>query len=219
MLTIFKHECLIMLRQSQEWLYPISFFIIVICLFPLAFSPDPAFMTRYLPGCIWIAALFANLLTLQNIFATDIEDGHLEQCVLSKTPLALLLFAKIAATWLIATAPFVLLAPLLGYLFGLSLPVSLVLALSLLLGTPMITLIGSLGVALTFGLRQKGMLIGLLILPLITPILIFAVSVVTQMQSGFSVAGPLAFLSGCCLISLLIFPWIIAATVRIGLDD
>lgn len=216
---LFYTECLLLLRHSREWVYPLSFFVLTICLFPLAFSPDPAFLQRWLPGCVWIAALFASLQTLQQVFASDFEDSHLNQWLFTPIPLSMIVFTKIAAHWLVTILPLILITPILTCLFGLSLGVSCALALSLLLGTPIVTLIGSLAIALTFGLRQKGMLIGLLMLPLVTPVLIFGVAIVHQVQAGFSISGPLSFLTGCCLLAILCIPSAIAAAIRIGIDD
>lgn len=216
---IFHTELILLLRRSQEWLYPLGFFVIVISLFPLAFTPDPIFLQKYVPGCIWIAALLASLLAVENVFHSDMEDGNLEQLVLSQTPLTMIMFAKMSAQWIVTELPLVLLTPILGCMFHLSLSTIAALCTSLLIGTPILTLIGSLGVALTLGLRQQGMLLGLLILPLVTPVLIFGVNIVQQEQAGFSIAAPLAFLAGLSVLAITALPWAIAATLRIGLDD
>lgn len=216
---VFYTELLLLLRRSQEWLYPLGFFVIVMSLFPLAFTPDPVFLQKYVPGCVWIAALLASLLAIENVFHTDIEDGNLEQLALSPTPLTLTLSAKLLAQWLVTEFPLVLLTPVLGIMFHLSASAIFALCTSLLLGTPILTLIGSLGVALTLGLRQHGVLLGLLMLPLVIPVLIFGVNIVQQSQAGFRIAAPLAFLSGLTILAITLLPWAIAATVRVGLDD
>lgn len=216
---VFQIELLLLLRRSHEWLYPLGFFVIVISLFPLAFTPDPQFLQKFVPGFMWIAALLASLLSIENVFFTDVEDGNIEQLLLSQIPLTLLVLAKLSAQWLVSELPLILLTPLLGSLFHLTLPTMLALSLSLLLGTPILVLIGSLGVALTLGLRQQGVLLGLLILPLVTPVLIFGVNIVQQAQAGFSIIGPLAFLGGLCAFAITLLPWAIAATLRISLDD
>lgn len=216
---VFYTECLLLLRRSQEWLYPLGFFIIVISLFPLAFSPDPAFLQKYIPGCIWIAALLASLLSIENVFYTDMEDGYLEQQILSTMPLTLLVFAKLCAQWLITELPLIFLTPLLGWIFNLPAHATLSLCLGLLLGTPILTLIGSLAVALTLGLRQQGVMLGLLMFPLITPVLIFGVNIVQQSQAGFSVSGPFAFLAGLCVLAMTLLPFAIAAALKVSVDD
>lgn len=216
---VFYIELLLLLRRSHEWLYPLGFFIIVVSIFPLAFTPDPAFLQKYIPGCIWIAALLASLLSIENVFFTDMEEGNLEQLLLSQTPLTSILFAKLSAQWVVTQLPLILLTPVLSILFHLSFAVTLSLCLSLLCGTPILTLIGSLGVALTLGLRQQGVLLGLLMLPLVTPVLIFGVNIAQQTQAGFSIQGPLTFLAGLCMFAMTLLPWAIGVTLRISLDD
>lgn len=216
---LFYTELVLLLRRSQEWLYSVGFFVIVISLFPLAFTPDPAFLQKYVPGCIWIAALLASLLAVENVFYTDLEDGNLEQLVLSQTPLTMIVIAKMCAQWIVTELPLILLTPILGVMFHLSASTIAALCASLLIGTPILTLIGSLGVALTLGLRQQGMLLGLLMLPLVTPVLIFGVNIVQQEQAGFSIAAPLAFLSGLSILAITALPYAIAATLRVGMDD
>lgn len=216
---IFYMELVLLLRRSQEWLYPLSFFVIVISLFPMAFTPDPVFLQKYIPGCIWIAALLASLLSVENMFAAELEDGNMDQLLLTQTPLALLMLAKMSAQWLVTQLPLILLTPILGTMFHLSLSTVLLLSVSLLLGTPILTLIGSLCVALTLGLRQQGVLLGLLILPLVTPVLIFGVNLVQQSQGGLAITGPLAFLAGLSVFTITLLPWAIAATLRVSIDD
>jgi heme exporter protein B len=217
--SFFYFELLLAFRRAQDWIHPISFFIILMLFFPLAFSPDPIFLQKHLAGCVWIAALFASILSLMHLFHTDLEEGFLEQLILSSSPFGLLLFAKLLAHWLLSALPLILLTPIIGILFHTPLEITGILALSLLLGTPILTFVGALGVALTLGLRQQSILLGLLILPLFIPVLIFCVSMVQQFQAGFSIMGIVAFLAGLCLLTLLFLPWAIAATLRIGLDD
>jgi heme exporter protein B len=216
---IFYTEMVLLLRRSQEWLYPLGFFVIVISLFPLAFTPDPAFLQKYIPGCIWIAALLASLLAIEHVFYRDVEDGNMEQLLLSQTPLTLLVMAKLCAQWIVTALPLILLTPMLSLLFHLPLYTMMTLCLSLLLGTPILTLVGSLGAALTLGLRQQGVLLGLLMLPLVTPVLIFGVNIVQRGQSGFAIAGPLAFLAGLAVLAVTLLPWAIGAALRVGFDD
>lgn len=216
---IFASELILLLRRSQEWLYPLGFFVIVISLFPLAFSPNPATLQALAPGLIWIAALFANLLASENIFFTDTEDGHIEQLLLSPLPLSLLVLIKISAQWLVTQLPLILLTPLLSTLFHLSLHTIFILCISLLFGTPILTLLSSLGVALTLGLRQQGILLGLLILPLATPVLIFGVNIAQQSQSAFPFTNSLAFLAGLCMLAATLLPLAIATTLRLGADE
>lgn len=215
---IFYTELILLLRRSQEWLYPLGFFTIVVCLFPLAFTPDPQFLKQYVPGCIWMAALLASLLSLERIFYTDLKEGSLEQLLLSPTPLTLLLSTKLFAHWIATELPLIILTPLLGWMFHLDSFSTLVLCLSLFLGTPILTLLGSMVVALTLELRQQGVLLGLLLLPLVVPVLIFGVNLVQQAQAGLSITGSLAFLSGLTIFAVTILPWGVAATLRVSLD-
>lgn len=218
-LSILRTELLLHLRRSQAWLYPIVFFIIIMCLFPLAFTPDSSFLQKYVPGFIWIAALLSSLLSIENIFYADLEDGYLEQMILSDTPLSLSIMTKMAAQWMVSQLPLILLTPILGIMFDLSFTVIMAVCLGLLFGTPILILIGALGVALTIGLRQHGAILGLMILPLVTPVLIFGVNIAQQAQTGFSIAAPLAFLAGLSLLSVTLLPWAIAAALRVGMDD
>lgn len=216
---IFYTELVLLWRRSHAWLWPLSFFVIVVSLFPLALTPDPIFLQKYIPGCIWIASLLASLLSIENVFLTDVEEGYLEQCLLSQLPLTLLILAKLCAQWVMTEFVLIVLTPILGILFHLPALTIEVLAFSLLLGTPILTLLGSLVVALTLGLRQPGALLGLLILPLVTPVLIFGMNMVQQAQAGLSITGSLAFLAGISVLAITLMPWAIASTLRISQDD
>lgn len=216
---VFYTESVLLLRRSQEWLYSLGFFVIVMCFFPLAFTTDPETLQKLIPGCIWITALLASLLATENVFYSDMEDGNLEQLLLCQLPLAWLIAAKLFAQWIISELPLILLTPVLCLLFHLPVSAILFLCLGLLLGTPILTLIGSLGVALTLGLRQQGVLLAILILPLVTPVLIFGVNIVKQAEAGFAVAGACAFLAGLCVLAITLLPWVIAVALRVSLDD
>jgi heme exporter protein B len=216
---IFYTEVLLLWRRSHEWLYPLAFFMMTMSLFPLAFTADPLFLKKIMPGCIWLALLFATLLANGNIFATEVEDGYLEQLILSDTPLTLVIFIKIIAHWLIVQFPLILIAPLIGLVFHLNVDTIVMLCVTMFLGSPILTLIASLSVALTFGLRQQGVMLGLLMLPLITPVLIFGVNIVHEANAGFAVLGPCAFLAGLCVLSLTLLPIAIASALKISIDD
>ncbi|MBX3708431.1 MAG: heme exporter protein CcmB [Gammaproteobacteria bacterium] len=216
---LFYMELTLLLRRSQEWLYPLGFFVIVISLFPLAFTPDPVFLKKYIPGCLWTTALLASLLPMENIFFTDMEDGNIEQLLLSQVPLTICMLAKFSAQWLAIELPLIILTPLIGVFFHLSATTTMALCASLLVGTPLLTLIGGLGAALTLGLRQQGVLLSLLILPLVIPVLIFGVNITQQSQAGLPITGPLAFLAGLSLLGITLLPWTIAATLHIAMDE
>lgn len=213
---IFYTELLLLLRRSQEWLYPLVFFIITIFLFPLIFTPQTEILQKHLAGYIWLVALFASFLAIENVFHAEIEDGYLEQLKLNPTPLTFFIIPKLFAQWLIVELPLIFLTPLLAWFFHLSAKTIGILCVSLLLGTPILTLIGSLGVALTLGLRQQGILLGLLILPLISPVLIFSVTMIQQVEAGFSPLGPLAFLAGLTIFAITCLPSVIASALKIS---
>jgi heme exporter protein B len=215
----FYTELMINLRRSQDWLHPLGFFSLVIILFPLAFTPDPTFLKKYLPGGIWLAALLASLMSIESIFLNDLEDGHLEQIRLSQISLTWLILIKTAAHWLVTEMPLILLTICLSILFHFPLHTIFILCISLLLGTPILVLIGALIAALTLNLRHQGVLLGLIILPLVTPVLIFGVNITQQSQTGLPIAGSIAFLAGLSLLAITLLPFAIAATIRISMDD
>lgn len=219
---IYSHfyiELLLLLRRSQTWLYPLCFFGLILCLFPLAFTPDPHFLQTYLPGCLWIAALLASLISVESFFSVESEDGYLEQLLLSDTPLIIIILAKVTAQWLMTQLPLITLAMLFSLLLGLPSFVVAAVCIGLLAGTPAFIMISALAAALTVGFRQQGALLGLLILPLATPVLIFGVNIAQQAQGGFPITAPLAFLAGISLLAMVLMPWAIAGALRIGLDD
>lgn len=218
-LAIFYSELLLLLRNAQEWLYPLIFFIIVIALFPICFRTDTLFLQKFIPGGIWIAACLASLLSIQPVFYSDLEDGNLEQLLLCSLDLSLIIFIKLFALWLVTELPLILLIPLIGVIFHLSISAIFILCISLLLGTPILILIGSLAVALTLRLPQQGALLGILVLPLVTPILIFGVSLIERQEAGMGIAGALAFLGGILLLSLSFLPFTIAAALRVSMDE
>lgn len=209
-------ELLLLIRRSQDWLYPVGFFVMIVSLFPMAFSPDPVFLQKYLPGCIWIAALLSSLLAIQTLFLSDMEEGYLEQVLLSELPLSLFVISKLTAHWIATTLPLILLTPVLGVLFHVSGNIIWLLSLSLLIGTPILLLLGAFSVSLTLGLRQQGILLGILMLPLVVPVLIFGVNISQLAQAQFSVLGPLLFLSGLSVLSITFLPYIIAVTIRMS---
>ena len=174
MLAIIRRDLLMVMRRKSEVLTALFFFVIVSSLFPLGIGPEPALLRKIAPGVLWVGALLATMLGLQRMFAADHADGTLEQMAISPTPLVLLVTGKIAAHWLVSGLPLVLMAPVLGIQFDLDAGALGVLMLALLLGTPLLSLIGSIGAALTLGVRGGGVLLSLLVLPLYVPALILA---------------------------------------------
>lgn len=206
------------LRSKAELGVQLLFYVIVVTLFPLATSPERTLLIALGPGVLWVAALLAALLSLPRMFALDQADGTLEQLAISPRPLPALVSGKIAAHWLTTGLPIVVLAPALGLQYALPADATVVLALSLLLGTPILSLIGAIGAALTLGLRGSGSLIALLILPLFAPVLIFGAGAVDAVQSGLSASANLSLLGAGLLFAVVGVPFAAAAAVRIALD-
>ncbi len=215
--TILKRDLTLAYRTRTEVVNPLLFFIIVISLFPLAVSPDPMVLQSLAPGVIWVAALLATLLSLDSMFRSDFDDGALEQMLLSVHPVSVLVLGKVLAHWLVTGIPLLILSPLLAVLMHM--PSSSVPALisTLALGGPILSLVGSVGVALTVGLRRGGVLLSLLVLPLYIPVLIFAANAVSNAASGLAITGQLYFLGALLALSLTLVPVATAAALRISL--
>ncbi len=205
-------------RRRADVLSTLFFFVIVISLFPLGIGPQPQLLHSIAPGVVWVAALLASMLSLGRLFAADYEDGTLEQLLVTPQPLFLVVLAKVFAQWLLSELPLVLIAPLVGAQFDLDAPALGVLVVSLLLGTPTLSLIGSIGAALTLGIRGGGVLIALLILPLCIPVLIFGAGAVDASINGVSGAANLYLLGALLAISLVFAPWATSAALRISLE-
>ncbi len=210
-----KRDLLLVLRHRSDAANPLLFFLMVANLFPLGVGPETAVLKTIAPGIIWVAALLATLLALEALFRSDFDDGSLEQLLLSPHPLPVLVLAKIFAHWLATGLPLLLMAPLLGLQFGLSGAAVQVLLLTLLLGTPALSLVGSVGVALTVGLRRGGLLLTLLLLPLYTPILIFATGAVVAVNQGLPAEAQIYMLGALLVLALTLAPLAAAAALRI----
>lgn len=218
MRAMLRRELGLAVRQKGEVLTPIVFFVVVASLFPLGVGPESNLLLRMAPGVLWVSALLATMLSLPRMFATDYLDGSLEQQVLSPTPLALLVSAKSLAHFLMSGLPLVLVAPVLGLQFGLGADSLEILVLSLLLGTPTLSLIGSIGAALTLGVRGAGVLLSLLILPLYIPVLIFGAGAVEAQAAGFGIHGHFSLLAALLVLSAFFAPLATAAALRISLE-
>lgn len=205
-------------RRPADVLTTLLFFVIVVSLFPLGVGPEMATLQAIAPGILWVAALLATMLSLGRLFTADYADGTLEQMLLSPHPLALVVFGKVVAHWLVTGAPLVLMSPLLGLQFGLSGTLLGVLMLTLLIGTPVLSLIGAIGAALTIGLRGGGALISLLVLPLYIPVLIFGAGAVEATASGLEPDAHLSLLGALLVLALCFGPWVTAAALRISLE-
>lgn len=205
-------------RNRAELANPLLFFAVVISLFPLGLGPDPKTLAGIAPGTLWVTALLAVMLSLDALFRGDYEDGTLEQWLVSPLPLPLLVLVRIAGHWVVTGLPLVLLAPLLGVALHLPEAAVTTLLLSLLLGTPVLSLVGSVGVALIVGLRRGGMLLSLLVLPLYVPVLIFGAGAVEASAAGLPATGQLLFLGALLVLSLSLAPLAAAAALRISIE-
>ena len=217
-LGLLQRDLQIAIRKRSELLNPILFFILVVSLFPLGIGPEPRLLGEIAPGIIWVAALLATLLSMERLFRSDFEDGALEHLLLSPHALSLLALAKVLAHWLVTGLPLILVSPLLGVLLHLPAEAIRVLPLTLLLGTPILSLLGAVGVALTVGLRRGGVLLTLLVLPLYVPVLIFGTAAVAAARAGLPVSGQLALLGAMLALALTLSPLATAAGLRISAD-
>jgi heme exporter protein B len=206
------------LRSRSELAVQLLFYIIVVTLFPLASTPERTMLATMGPGVLWVAALLASLLSLPRLFASDFADGTLEQIALSPYPMPALVFGKVLAHWLTTGLPIVVLAPLLGIQYGLDGPALTIVTLSLLVGTPILSLLGAIGAALTLGVRGGGSLLALLILPLYIPVLIFGAGAADAVRAGLTASANLSLLGAGLLVALVGAPLATAAGVRIALD-
>ncbi len=202
-------------RSRHELANPIIFFVLVVSLFPLAVTPTPEALQKMAPGVIWVSALLAVLLSLDRLFKQDYEDGSLDQLMLSPNPLMILVLAKVCAHWLLTGLPLVLIAPLLGMFLAMPSASIPTLIVSLLLGTPVLSLVGAIGVSLTVAVNRGGVLLSLIVLPLYIPILIFGASAVDVAMDGLSVKGQLLFLGAVLALALSLAPLATAAALRI----
>lgn len=215
---LFLRDLKLALRRRADTLAAAFFFVMVISLFPLGVGPEPALLRTMAPGVVWVAALLASMLSLGRLFADDHHDGTLEQLLLSASPLPLLVAAKIAAHWLCSGLLLVLISPLLALQFDLPAQATGVLMASLLLGTPLLSLIGAIGAALTIGVRGAGVLLSLLVLPLVVPVLIFGASAVDASSAGLDVAGHFSLLGAMLALALFFAPWAAAVALRIAVE-
>ncbi len=206
------------MRSRGEVLQALVFFVIVASLFPLAVGADALLLQRIAPGVLWVAALLSVQLTLPRLFAADYADGTLEQLALSSYPLEVIVAGKMAAHWLMTGVPLALLSPLLSLQYGLPGETLLVMVASLLLGTPILTLLGAIGAGLTLGLRGGSVLTALLVLPLYIPVLIFGAGAGEAAMVGIAYSAHLSLLAAGVLFGALAAPFAVAAAIRIALD-
>ena len=218
MLVLLRRDLTLAFRHRSEMFTPLFFFILVTALFPMSIGAEQSLLQNIGPGVIWVAALLAALLSLESLFRSDYEDGSLEQMLLTPQPLSLLVLGKVLAHWLRTGLPLVLLAPLVGFQYYLAGDTLVTMMLALLLGTPVLSLLGAIGAALTLGVRGGGMLLSLLILPLYIPILVYGAGAVAASATQSLPAQPFLLLLGAFLIlAMVLTPVATAAALRISL--
>lgn len=216
--AVTRRDLLLARRRRVEALLPLGFFIVAAGLFPIGVGPEPQTLRQIAPGVVWVCALLAAMLSVTQMFASDHQDGSLEQMLLAPQPLVNLVLGKVLAHWLSSGLPLVLASPLLGVLFDMRAGAIGILALTLLLGTPVLSLLGAMGAALTLGLRSGAALVFLLVLPLTIPSLIFGTGAVGAVDAGLSPQAHLSLMGALLIVTALGAPWATAAALRISLD-
>ena len=215
-LCIIRRDLLLAWRRKSDIGTALLFFVIVTSLFPLGIGAEPNLLRSIAPGVIWVAALLSSMLSLARLFAADHADGTLEQMLLGAAPLGAVVAAKAFAHWIVSGLPLVLIAPLIALQYDLPAHLHGVLALSLLLGTPVLSLIGAIGAALILGLRGGGVLLSLLVLPLYVPVLIMGAGSVEMAAAGMGGQGQLLLLGAFLVVAAAFAPWAISAALRIS---
>jgi heme exporter protein B len=218
LLLLIRRDLKLAFRGGSDAVMAVVFFILAATLFPFGVGPDPAMLPRIGGGVIWVVALLAAMLSLERMFSADYEDGSLEQFVLSPLPMGMVALAKIIAHWLTTGVLLLIAAPVLAVLYNLPGPAFLPLIVSMLIGTPTLSLIGAIGAALTLGARRSGVLISLLVLPLYIPVLIFGALVVDAALAGREFGDLLMVLGGFLLFALAAAPWATAAALRQAIE-
>jgi len=218
-ICIIRRDLIIALRRHSDVLTTLLFFVIVVSLFPLGTSTDRQMLIKLGPGVIWVAALLASMLALERLFTSDYADGTLEQMLLTPQPLLILVLGKIMAHWILTGLPLVLITPLVGLQYHLPNSAIFTAMLSLSIGTPVLSLIGAIGAALTLGLRGGGVLLSLLILPLYIPILVYGAGAITASMLNLSESTPyFALLGAFLLLGLVLAPLATALALRISIE-
>ncbi|GAA0414670.1 heme exporter protein CcmB [Cocleimonas flava] len=218
-LLILKRDLLLAMRRRSEIFTVLFFFIVVISLFPLGISTEDQLLKQIAPGVVWVAALLASTLALDRLFSDDYEDGTLEQMTLAPVSLPIVVLAKIIAHWLLTGLPLVLISPLVGLFYHLPFESIKVMMLVLLLGTPVLSMLGAIAAALTLGLRGGGVLVSLLVLPLYIPVLVYGAGAIsTSMVEGLSIQPYVLLLSAFMLLAIIFSPWATAAAIKISIE-
>lgn len=217
-LYMIRRELLLAFRQRAELVNAMLFYSFIVVLFPLAIGAQPNLISKVAPAIIWVAALLSVLLSIDRTFRSDFEDGTMEQLILSVHPLSLLVLGKILAHWLVSGVPLLVLTPVLGLVLGLDATSIKVLMLTLLLGTPVLSAVGAIGVALTVGLRRGGILLALLVLPMYVPVLLFATMMVEHANTGLPVTADLSMLIAFLILAITLAPLPTAAALKVSVS-
>ncbi|MGB9093690.1 MAG: heme exporter protein CcmB [Gallionella sp.] len=218
LLLVIRRDLVLAMRRRADVLTTLIFFVMVVSLFPMGVGPEMDMLRKMAAGVLWVAALLASMLSLGRLFSADYLDGTLEQMMLAPQSLSVLVLGKMVAHWMSSGLPLVLMAPVLGLQFDMSIQALGVLMVSLLLGTPVLSMIGAIGAALTLGLRGGGVLLSLLVLPLCIPVLIFGTGAVGAVSGGLSIAPHLSLLGAVLVLALVFTPWVTAQALRISME-
>jgi heme exporter protein B len=218
LLLVVRRDLVLAMRRRADVLTTLIFFVMVVSLFPLGVGPEMDMLRKMAPGVLWVAALLSSMLSLGRLFSADYLDGTLEQMLLAPQSLSVLVLGKMVSHWMVSGLPLVLLTPVLGLQFDMSVPAIGVLTLTLLLGTPILSMVGAIGAALTLGLRGGGVLLSLLVLPLCIPVLIFGTGAVQAVSSGLSVSSHLSLMGALLVLAVAFTPWVTAQALRISME-
>ncbi|HPE01987.1 MAG TPA: heme exporter protein CcmB [Burkholderiaceae bacterium] len=216
--NVVRRDLLLAMRQKSDVLNTLFFFVVVVTLVPLGVGPEPNLLRAIAPGVVWVAALLAAMLSLPRLFANDYADGTLEQMLLSAEPLPLIVLGKAVAHWLVTGLPLTVVSLVFGVMFNLGTELTLVMAASLLVGTPVLSLIGAVGAALTLGVRGGGVLTSLLVLPLYIPVLIFGAGAVEASAASIDSTAYFLIVGAIFLFSAALTPWAVAAALRVAAE-
>ncbi len=218
LIMVTRRDLVLAMRRRADVLTTLIFFVMVVSLFPLGVGPETDMLRKMAPGVLWVSALLASMLSLGRLFSADYLDGTLEQMLLAPQSLSVLVLGKMAAHWMVSGLPLVLMTPVLGLQFDMPLKAVGVLMLSLLLGTPVLSMIGAIGAALTLGLRGGGVLLSLLVLPLCIPVLIFGTGAVGAATDGLGYSSHLSLLGALLVLAAVFTPWVAAQALRISME-
>jgi heme exporter protein B len=218
LIVVVHRDLLLAMRRRADVLATLIFFVMVVSLFPLGIGPEVAVLRNIAPGVLWVAALLASMLSLGRLFSADYLDGTLEQMLLAPQSLSVLVLGKMITHWMVSGLPLVLLTPVLGLQFDMTVNAIGVLMVTLLLGTPVLSMLGAIGAALTLGLRGGGVLLSLLVLPLCIPVLIFGTGAVQAVNSGLNVSAYLSLLAALLILALAFTPWVASMALRISME-